>query len=246
MKHGSIATPHISASAPNGEYDFGGGTAYATRSHRLGKRQAQRRMSAIRCPTRSPGFFLAARSSTPSRLRLRRSSGGAAHRSGRHQPRRLSASRSRTRGRSRPGLTLDYGVRWEVYTPIYRARAPHRRASASIDRQAAVSSSIRSPAIATDWNGLAAARPGHLAGDPASSAHTRAAASCDSAEYLAGQLPHRLDALRRLSRARFRRQRAPFTYGFQITPAQLPRRLHARRAGYLRQRNAQDRSAPTR
>ena len=103
----------------------------------------------------------------------------------------------------------------------HRARPPHRRLPAPSTACRSMSS-IRSPA--TGPTGMAsgrACRPrGRLRSKLAGARRRRHHG--DSAEYLAGQLPHRLHALCDLSAPASPPAVRPFQYGFQITPAQLP------------------------
>ena len=84
-----------------------------------------------------------------------------------------------------PRLTLDYGVRWEIYTPI--TERAHRTGAArrqwGPDQQRYVINP--QPGYKTndlDW----AARAGGLAGDAETAGARRRGQYSDSAEHLAG------------------------------------------------------------
>ena len=118
-----------------------------------------------------------------------------------------------------PRFTLDYGVRWDLYTPITE-RAHRTGGFVAIEWRAAVrhQSAARLP---DQLEGVGAARAGCVAG------HRQAFCACrrrhhdDSAQHLAGQFSHRLHSVCRLS-APALGSNAPIHYGFQITPSQLP------------------------
>ena len=84
--------------SPNGEYDFGGGTAYATRVHSVAKRNAQ-------YPSRRSAARYALQLSLRQSVLLHRGHCASllfqrpAHRPGRHQPQQLQRLRRRTHGR---------------------------------------------------------------------------------------------------------------------------------------------------
>ena len=125
-KSASIATPLTSARSPNGEYDFGGGPAYATEAIPSDSGNHNVQPGDLLPDTLSA--FLAGNpfaynvAIADARLLRRR-----AHRARPPSAAITSAPMRRTRGRSTPRFTLDYGLRWDLYTPI--TERAHRTAS---------------------------------------------------------------------------------------------------------------------
>ncbi len=69
-----------------------------------------------------------------------------------------------------PRFTLDYGVRWELYTPI--TERAHRTAGFRRYAMATQEYVINpQPGYQTNWNGLGPARAGVVAGDQQVPAH---------------------------------------------------------------------------
>ena len=103
--------------SPNGEYDFGGGTAYATTKHQLRRAGRTTFTSAIRCPIPSPAslpaspFVYTVAIAPPFHPAAQHIGPAAINR------KNYNAWIQDT-WKITPRLTLDYGVRWELYTPI--------------------------------------------------------------------------------------------------------------------------------
>ena len=149
--------------SPNGEYDFGGGTAYATEA--IPSQSGTHNIAgATRCPIPSPAFSPAARSPIPWPLRPPMSPAASTS-----APPPSVATTSmptfRTPGKSHPRFTLDYGLRWELYTPI--TERAHRTGSFRDINGVQQYVINPQPGYHTNWNGLGPARAGLLAGQPA-------------------------------------------------------------------------------
>ena len=118
-----------------------------------------------------------------------------------------------------PRLTLDYGLRWELYTPI--VERAHRTAGFLTVNGAQEYVVNPQPGYRTDWNGWGPRVQAVMAGDRQAGGTCRRRHHRDSAQYMAGQHADRRYALcgdpRLLSATN-----APIAYGFQITPSQLP------------------------
>ena len=131
------------------------------RSHSIAKRKAQSSGPAILARIRSPASSPAAPSPIPSPLR--RLTSPAAPTSARQPSAAItSTSTCKTPGRSLRRFTLDYGLRWELYTPITE-RA--RRTASFLTVNGAQEYLVNpQPGYKTNWNSLGPARPGRMAG----------------------------------------------------------------------------------
>ena len=151
LRCASIATPHISASAPTANT-----TLAVARPTPLKPfpPQAARTTShpATRCPTRSPAFSPAALSST--RSPSRRLTSPAEQHIG---PAAISRENYNVylqdTWKVTPRFTLDYGVRWELYTPI--TERAHRTGRFRFINGAQQYVINPQPGYKTDWNALA-------------------------------------------------------------------------------------------
>ena len=127
-------------------------------------------------------------------------------------------------------LTLDYGVRWDLYTPITErahrtSTVPHRQRRAAVCHQSAARLPDRLECVA-------APRAGLLAGHNQTSGARRRRHHDHSAQYLAGQLPHRFHAVRGLSAPASPPRTRPFIMDSTSRPRSF-RRLHARWRQYF-------------
>jgi hypothetical protein len=116
-------------------------------------------------------------------------------------------------------LTLDYGIRWEVYTPISeRAHRTGRFRTVAGQRQYLVNPQ---PGYKTDWNGWGPRVQASWQATQKITAHVGGAVTVIPPNiwqdnFLTGSTPYAIYP-RRVSSAS-----APFSYGYQIAPSQLP------------------------
>jgi len=203
--------------SPNGEYDFGGGTAYATTNissasgnHdiHIGDPLPDTFSSFI---TGSPFVYTVALPPT--------FSSGGQHIGPAAVNRENYNAWIQDTWKVTPTLTLDYGVRWEIYTPISE-RAHRTGRFRSVDGQTQYLVNPQ-PGYKTDWNGwgprVQAAWQAtqkitvHLGG-----AMTVIPPNIWQDNMLTGSTPYVIYPRRVSSSA------APFGYGYQITSSQLP------------------------
>jgi hypothetical protein len=204
--------------SPNGEYDFGGGPAYATEAipSASGKHDV------------SPGDLLPDTLSSflsGSPFVYVRAIAPPYFSNGPHiGPAAINRNNVNVyvqdNWKVTPRFTLDYGVRWELYTPISE-RA--RRTSSFLDLNGAQKLVVNpQPGYRTDWNGwgprvqavwqVTSNLQAH-----AGSGITVIPPNIYQDNFLTGSTPFVVYP-RLVSTPRF-----PIPYGFQITPAQLPR-----------------------
>jgi hypothetical protein len=203
--------------SPNGEYDFGGGTAYATEAI-----PSQSGMHNIRpgdpLPDTLSGFLSGSSFDYTVALAPPFVSGG------KHiGP--AAISRNNVSGyvqdtwKVTPTFALDYGIRWELYTPITE-RAHRTSAFQNIDGQQQYIVNPQ-PGYRTEWKAWAPRVQASWQVTPNFSAHVGGAITTIPPNiwqdnFLTGATPFVIYP-RVLSASVF-----PVQYGFQITPAQLP------------------------
>ena len=231
----SIATRPTSASAPTANTTLAAAQPMPPSSSR--PRAARTTfIPAIRCPIRFQAFFPAAPSLTrwPSPLRTSPTASTSA-------PPPSTATTSaiyvqdtwKVNGR----LTLDYGLRWDLYTPI--TERAHRTVHSSSPPTARSSIVINpQPGYQTNWHAWEPRVQISWQATPRLLAHAGGSHHDHPSQHLAGQLPHRLHALRRLSAPALRLRRA---HSLRISdhPCRTSARLHTDRRKHLPSRQSQ-------
>ena len=205
--------------SPNGEYDFGGGTAYATEA--IHSQSGKHNMNpGDPLPDTLSGFLSGSAFAYTVAVAPPYFSNGPHIGPAAINRNNFSAYVQDT-WKMTPRFTLDYGVRWDLYTPI--SERAHRTSSflygqrhAGVCRQSATGLPDQRD------RDFRAARPGCLASARQFAGARGRRHHGDSAQHLAGQLPHRFHAVCRLSACDCRR-RCAHPLWLPITPAQLPR-----------------------
>ena len=204
--------------SPNGEYDFGGGTAYATTSissasgtHdiHVGDPLPDTLSSFI---TGSPFVYTVALPPT--------FSSGGQHIGPAAINREDYNAWVQDTWKITPSLTLDYGVRWEIYTPI--SERAHRTGGFSKAAGQTEYLINPQPGYKTDWNGWGPRVQASWQATQKLTAHVGGAVTVIPPNiwqdnFLTGATPYVIYP-RRVSSAP-----APFSYGYQITSSQLPK-----------------------
>ncbi|MGA9584445.1 MAG: TonB-dependent receptor [Terracidiphilus sp.] len=203
--------------SPNGEYDFGGGTAYATTSissasgtHdiHVGDALPDTLSSFI---TGSPFVYTVALPPT--------FSSGGQHIGPAAINRENYNAWIQDTWKITPSLTLDYGIRWEIYTPI--SERAHRTGGFSKAAGQTEYLINPQPGYKTNWNGWGPRVQASWLATQKLTAHVGGAVTVIPPNiwqdnFLTGSTPYVIYP-RRVSSAP-----APFSYGYQITPSQLP------------------------
>ena len=204
--------------SPNGEYDFGGGVSYARGNipSRSGKHD-------IHPGDPLPDTLSSFLSGSPFVYTVAIASSNFS--SGEHIgpaaiTRNAVAAYLQDTWKVTPGFTLDVGVRWDLYTPI-KERA--RRTSSFLDINGAQQFVLNpQPAYQTDWRGFAPRV--QAAWQITSNLHAHAGGGITvippniwQDNFLTGSTPFVVYPHLQSASA------APIPYGFQITPAQLPK-----------------------
>jgi hypothetical protein len=203
--------------SPNGEYDFGGGTAYATEAIASASGQHNIKIGDPLPDTLSeflsgsPFSYLVA--VAPPQISSGAHIGPAAiNRSG-------YGLYVEDTWKILPALTLDYGVRWEYYTPI--SERAHRTGSfRTLNGQLDYVVNVQ-PGYSTTWNGwgprvqISWSAPRNIT-IHAGGAITVIPPNLWQDNSLTGSTPFVVYPRRQSS------QSAPLAYGFQITPSMLP------------------------
>lgn len=204
-------------SSPNGEYDFGGGAAYATEAIASASGRHDVAIGDL-LPDTLSGFLSGAPFAYIVVAEPPQISNGthigpvAANRSNFN----VFAQDS---WKILSNLTVDYGIRWEYYTPI--TERAHRTASfRTIDGQLRFVVNPQ-PGYATNWNGWGPRV--HASWSPfkeftvqAGGAVTVIPPNIWQDNFLTGQAPFVISPRRQSS------SRAPLAYGFSISPSALP------------------------
>ena len=218
-KFASIATPLTSARSPNGEYDFGGGPAYATEAipSESGTHDIQPGRSAAR-----HAFRVSCRQSV--RVHRgdcrRRAFSGGEHIGPAAISRNNVSAYAQDTWKITPRLTLDYGLRWDLYTPI--TERAHRTSSFRTINGKQEYVINPQPGYQTNWHAF---EPRVQVSWQATNKITAHAGGGIMAippniwqdNFLTGSTPFSIYP-RVVAVAG-----APIHYGFQITPDQLPR-----------------------
>jgi hypothetical protein len=204
--------------SPNGEYDFGGGTAYATEAI-----PSQSGMHNIAVGDTLPDTLSSFLSGSPFVYTV--AIAPPYFSNGQHiGPAAINRSGysvwAQDTWKVTPSLTLGYGLRWELYTPITeRARRTSGFLNANGTQEFVIDPQ---PGYRTNWNGLepriqAAWQISSKLQAHAGGAITVIPPNIWQDNFLTGSTP--FVVYPRLVAA----SSAPIRYGFQITPSQLPR-----------------------
>ncbi|MHB1938158.1 MAG: TonB-dependent receptor [Acidobacteriaceae bacterium] len=204
--------------SPNGEYDFGGGTAYATEA----------------VPSRSGLHNIHPGDPLPDTLSGFLSGSSFVYTVGIPSPPFSGGQHIGPAAISRndfnvwlqdtwkvtPRFTLDYGVRWELYTPI--SERAHRTAGFQTVNGTQEYVVDPQPGYRTNWNGFGPRVQGAWEATDNLQAHAGGAITVIPPNlwqdnFLTGTTPFVIYP--RLAAA----SGAPIQYGFQITPSQLPK-----------------------
>ncbi len=203
--------------SPNGEYDFGGGTAYATTNISSSSGTHDIHVGDP-LPDTFSSFIIGSPFIYTVALPPTFSSGGQ-HIGPAAINREDYNAWIQDTWKITPRLTLDYGVRWEIYTPISeRAHRTGRFRSVDGHTQYLVNPQ---PGYKTDWNGWGPRVQVAWQATQKLTAHVGGAVTVIPPNiwqdnFLTGSTPYVIYP-RRVSSAP-----APFSYGYQISPSQLP------------------------
>jgi hypothetical protein len=204
--------------SPNGEYDFGGGAAYARENitSRSGKHDIH---AGDPLPDTLSGFlsgspFVYTVAIAPSNFSSGEHIGPAAI------TRNAASAYLQDTWKVTPTFTLDLGVRWDLFTPITE-RA--HRTSSFLDINGVQQFVLNpQPAYQTDWRGLTPRV--QAAWQVTSKLHAHAGGGVTvippniwQDNFLTGSTPYTVYPRLQSSSG------TPIPYGFQITPAQLPK-----------------------
>jgi Carboxypeptidase regulatory-like domain/TonB-dependent Receptor Plug Domain len=203
--------------SPNGEYDFGGGTSYAIEAipSESGKHNIK---PGDPLPDTLSGFLSGSSFIYTVALAAPFSSGGQ-HIGPAAISREGYGAYVQDTWKLTPRFTLDYGLRWEVYTPI--SERAHRTGSfrdISGTQQYVINPQ---PGYRTNWKGFAPRIQGTVQIDKNTTAHAGGAImtippNIWQDNFLTGSTPFAVYP-RVIATSK-----APVAYGFQITSAQLP------------------------
>jgi hypothetical protein len=203
--------------SPNGEYDFGGGTAYATTSISSASGTHDIHVGDP-LPDTFSSFIIGSPFVYTVALPPTFSSGGQ-HIGPAAINRENYNAWIQDTWKITPRLTLDYGVRWEIYTPISeRAHRTGRFRDVDGHTQYLVNPQ---PGYKTNWNGWGPRVQVAWQATQKIMAHVGGAVTVIPPNiwqdnFLTGSTPYVIYP-RRVSSAP-----APFSYGYQISPSQLP------------------------
>ena len=203
--------------SPNGEYDFGGGTAYATTNISSASGNHN-----IHVGDPLPDTFSSFITGSPFVYNVALAapfSSGGQHIGPAAINRENYNAWIQDTWKITPRLTLDYGIRWEIYTPISeRAHRTGRFRSVDGHTQYLVNPQ---PGYKTDWNGWGPRVQAAWQVTQKIMAHVGGAVTVIPPNiwqdnFLTGSTPYAVYP-RRVSSAP-----APFSYGYQIMSSQLP------------------------
>jgi Carboxypeptidase regulatory-like domain len=203
--------------SPNGEYDFGGGTAYATTNISSASGTHDIHVGDP-LPDTFSSFIIGSPFVYNVALAASFSSGGQ-HIGPAAINRENYNAWVQDTWKITPRLTLDYGVRWEIYTPISeRAHRTGRFGTSAGKKDYLINPQ---PGYKTDWNGWGPRVQIGWQATQKLTAHVGGAVTVIPPNIwqdnmLTGGTPYAVYP-RRVSSAT-----APFSYGYQITSAQLP------------------------
>jgi hypothetical protein len=203
--------------SPNGEYDFGGGTAYATTNITSASGTHDIHVGDP-MPDTFSSFIIGSPFVYNVALAASFSSGGE-HIGPAAINRENYNAWIQDTWKITPRLTLDYGVRWEIYTPIAeRAHRTGRFGTMTGKKDYLINPQ---PGYKTDWNGWGPRVQAAWQATQKLTAHVGGAVTVIPPNIwqdnmLTGGTPYAVYP-RRVSSAT-----APFSYGYQITSSQLP------------------------
>lgn len=203
--------------SPNGEYDFGGGAAYATEAIQSTSGRHDLAVGDLLPDTLSSFLsgspFVYTVMVAPPEISSGTHIGPAAINRGDYN------AYAEDTWKLWPNLTLDYGVRWEYYTPIIE-RAHRTSSFRTIDEQLRFVVNPQ-PSYSTTWNGWGPRV--HISWSPRNDFTVQAGGAVTvippniwQDNSLTGQAPFVISPRRQSSAS------TPLAYGFSITPSMLP------------------------
>ena len=203
--------------SPNGEYDFGGGSAYSTENI-LSASGTHNVAAGDLLPDTVSGFLSGSPAAYTVAIASNQFSDGA-HIGPAAINRNSYSAFVQDTWKLTPRFTLDYGVRWEIYTPI--SERAHR--TAGFERVDGVQQYVVNPqpGYKTDWKGWGPRIQGTWQAANNLQVHAGGGVTIIPPNiwqdnFLTGSTPFVIYP--RLIAA----QGAPVPYGFSITPSQLP------------------------
>ena len=203
--------------SPNGEYDFGGGTAYATEA--IASQSGTHNISPGDPLPDTLSSFLSGSSFVYTVALAPPFISGGQHIGPAAISRNDTNAYAQDTWKITPTFTLDYGIRWELYTPITE-RAHRTGGFQTIDGQQQYVVNPQ-PGYRTDWKAWAPRVQASWQVTPKFSAHAGGAITTIPPNiwqdnFLTGSTPF-VFYPRLIAASVF-----PIHYGFQLTPSQLP------------------------
>jgi hypothetical protein len=203
--------------SPNGEYDFGGGSAYSTETI-LSQSGMHNVVAGQLLPDTVSGFLSGSPAAYTVGIASAQFSGGT-HIGPAAINRNSYSAFLQDTWKATGKLTIDYGLRWEIYTPITeRAHRTSGFLRVNGKQEFVVNPQ---PGYKTDWNGWGPRLQATWQVSPSFQAHigggiTIIPPNIWQDNFLTGSTPFAVYP--RLVAA----QGAPVAYGFRITPSELP------------------------